>query len=220
MNAYPGIDYAGPCSMVNRDKDTGIRYGIIPVGALNDYALESFEPDYGTPHCPKCGNDVITIPCHTESDPTGAGKWVSVIQDIPVAYEDYETARHECADYACEACEYLFGSESAYGENPIGNTLDNGEYQGNLDDSNDVWIFKSPYYTRAQFCSPCAPGAGYLANPCEAGPKTYCLGHDWFDGGQAPYPVYHVDTGELVPAPENEGTTFSEEDKILNGSQS
>ncbi len=191
---YPGIDYAGPFSTVNRNPEMGIRYGIIPLGALNEYALESFESDYGSAHCPKCGNDAITIPSHTEQH----GNGVTCIQDTPAAYENYETARHGCIDYACEACEYLFGSESAFSDEPIGNTLDDGEYQGNLDSYNDVWIFKSPYYTHAQFCSPCAPGAGYLANPCEDGPKTYCLGHDWFDDRRAPYPVYLVTDGTLV----------------------
>lgn len=30
---------------------------------------------------------------------------------------------------------------------------------------NDAFIIKSPYYTYAQFCSPCVPGAGNLDNP-------------------------------------------------------
>ena len=29
----------------------------------------------------------------------------------------------------------------------------------------DAWIIKSPFFTHCEFCSPCAPGAGYLANP-------------------------------------------------------
>jgi hypothetical protein len=65
-------------------------------------------------------------------------------------------------------------------------------------DDVDIWVFKSPYYSLSQYCSPCAPGAGYLLNPCAGGIRTYCLGHDWFEAGQAPYPVYRVDTGELV----------------------
>ncbi len=203
MSNYPGIDYAGPVSQVNHDKDTGIRYGIIPLHALNEYVLESFEPDYGTPHCPKCGNPALD----------------SGHDDIPPTDEREDWDYHG-NDFACLDCKYTFWSDQAYGEEPIGNTLDDGTYQGNLDNSNDVWLFKSPYYTHAQFCSPCAPGAGYLANPCEDGPKTYCFGHDWFDGDRAPYPVYLVDTGELVPAPKDQGTDFPEVDKILNGAQS
>jgi hypothetical protein len=33
---------------------------------------------------------------------------------------------------------------------------------------------------------------------CQRGVRTYCLGHDWFEDGKAPYPVYRVDNGELV----------------------
>jgi hypothetical protein len=33
--------------------------------------------------------------------------------------------------------------------------------------------------------------------------KGYCFGHDWFEGGKAPYPVFSVKTGELV-LPEKE----------------
>ena len=71
-------------------------------------------------------------------------------------------------------------------------------YQASLDSYNDVILVKSPYYTNAQFCSPCVPGAGHLDNPCPTGPKTYCFGHDWFDNKIAPYPVFDVKTGQEV----------------------
>lgn len=62
----------------------------------------------------------------------------------------------------------------------------------------DIFIIRSPYYTKAAFCSPCAPGACYLTNPCDDGEKAYCFGHDWFDEGKAPYPVYDVKTNEMI----------------------
>lgn len=62
----------------------------------------------------------------------------------------------------------------------------------------DLMVLKSPYYTFAQFCSPCVPGAGNLDNPMDDGVKCYALGHDWFEDGEAPYPLYRVDTGERV----------------------
>lgn len=67
------------------------------------------------------------------------------------------------------------------------------------DEAEGDFILKSPYYTYAQFCSPCAPGAGYLPSPLKdrpAGNKTYCLGHDWFEDGTAPYRVYSVKTNK------------------------
>jgi len=48
----------------------------------------------------------------------------------------------------------------------------------------DIFVIESPFVTYAQFCSPCAPGACYLASPLEShveGNQCYCLGPDWFD---------------------------------------
>ena len=49
----------------------------------------------------------------------------------------------------------------------------------------DLFVIKSPYYTFAQFCSPCAPGACYLPNHITPekpiNNKCYCLGAEWFD---------------------------------------
>ena len=61
-------------------------------------------------------------------------------------------------------------------------------------------ILKSDYYTHAQFCSPCVPGAGNLDSPCDSGEKAYCLGHDWFEDGIAPYPVYRVSDNARIEA--------------------
>ena len=67
-------------------------------------------------------------------------------------------------------------------------------------DDPDIFVLESKYYTWSQYCSPCAPGAGYLMSYTdpEVGVKTYCFGHDWFESGKAPYPVYDVETNELV----------------------
>jgi len=74
-------------------------------------------------------------------------------------------------------------------------------YQAECGESGDIIILKSKYYTFAQFCSPCYPGAGnlpiYLSGEPEAN-KTYCFHHNMFETGIAPYPVYSVETGEVV----------------------
>jgi len=62
----------------------------------------------------------------------------------------------------------------------------------------DVMVLKSPYYTFTMFCSPSVPGTGDLNNPVEGGVKTYCLGNDWFEDSEAPYPIYSVETGLIV----------------------
>jgi hypothetical protein len=69
-------------------------------------------------------------------------------------------------------------------------------------DDPDIFVCKSPYYTYCAFCSPCAPGAGYLLDKRNelTGIKTYCFGHDWFEDEKAPYPVFSVETDELISA--------------------
>ena len=79
--------------------------------------------------------------------------------------------------------------------------LDDGEYTAESDNYGDIFITKSPYYTFAQFCSPCAPGACHLENPLsepDDDNKCYCFGHDWFKDGRAPYTVYDVKTNLVV----------------------
>lgn len=184
-----GIDYGMGDS--NIDKATGVRFGVINLNSepVSEWAWESFEADYGNPTCGHCGNEL----------------------------DEYDSEKHceyddqDGFDYACETCERTIDSQDAYGEEPIGWVLDDGEYQATASADGDCFILKSPYFTHAQFCSPCAPGAGHLAHPCDDGPRTYCFGHDWFRGRVAPYAVYRVDNGQRVypnvsanPAPAQE----------------
>lgn len=77
---------------------------------------------------------------------------------------------------------------------------ENGFHAEQIDET-DIFITKSKYYTLCGYCSPCAPGAGYLTS--EGDIKAYCFGHDWFEDGRAPYKVYSVETGEeVLPVPE------------------
>lgn len=184
---YSGIDYG--FGRTNIDTKTGIRYGVIHHHEVLQAWANSSEADYGPPHCPKCGNQA--------DEPSAFGESFEGECD-----DDYTHEKYECDDYVCVDCKHFFGSESAFGDEPLGFYVDDGEYQAHQSgDDCDIMVFKSPYFTRAQFCSPCAPGAGHLGNPCPTGPKTYCFGHDWFDEGQAPYPIYDVATGELIPPP-------------------
>ena len=69
--------------------------------------------------------------------------------------------------------------------------LEDKEYIAEQDSyDNDIWVFKSPWVTRADFCSPCAPGAGYLGSCPEIGDGdgdlagncwAYALGPEFFD---------------------------------------
>lgn len=180
----PGIDYG--LGMLNIDRETGIRYGIISQNDILQAWADSSEPNYGDPHCPHCGN-----PARDAHEDCGDDA-------LAAAQEDYTCDAFSFGDYACDSCKRLFGGQDAFGDEPLSFVLDDGEYLAESDAYGDIFILKAPFYTHAQFCSPCAPGAGHLGNPCADGPRTYCFGHDWFDDGAAPYPVYRVADGVLV----------------------
>lgn len=98
----------------------------------------------------------------------------------------FEQGDDDCQDNSCDAVSYC---------------VNDGEYCAESDDYGDIFVLKAPYYTFAQFCSPCAPGACYLENPLsepDNNNKCYCFGHDWFDEGRAPYTVYDIKTGRIV----------------------
>lgn len=175
MSDKIGIDYGH--GKTNIDPKNGIRYGIINMNSLSEWAWDYFEADYGPPTCRKCGNKLLEYDGEK--------------------HEDYPEIRG-CSDFACETCEMVVDSQDAYRDEPIGHYLDDGEYKAFVDSYNDVMIVQSPYYTHAQFCSPCVPGAGHLEHPVEGGPKTYCFDKTWFKDEISPYPVYSVETGLLV----------------------
>jgi hypothetical protein len=172
-----GIDYSLGRSNVNLE--TGIHYGVISQNSISQAWCDSAEPDYGDATCPVCECETLT----------------------------YNSAKHEtfkqfdsrgCADYACEYCETSFDSQDCFSEEANGWNYEGDGYV--LTDCLDsaVFVISSPFYTFTQFCSPCVPGAGNLDSPDEDGIKTYCVGHDWFEDGEAPYAVFSVATNELV----------------------
>lgn len=95
----------------------------------------------------------------------------------------------------CPGCGADLTNEFDFVE-PIGFSYEDDGYHAFSDDIGDIFLVLSPYYTLSQLCSPCAPGAGYLINPGDH--KAYCFGHDWFEGGRAPHPVYSVETDVVV----------------------
>lgn len=179
-----GIDYGLGRTNISK---SGIRYGVIPQNEVLQAWADSSEPNYGDPNCPKCGNEAID--------------YSTARQTLRDDIDSWDHAKHECADYACLSCKYVFGSESAYGDEPRAWTYESEGYSASQGQDGDIFILDSPYFTYAQFCSPCAPGACYLLNPLETrddNNRAFCFGHDWFEDGRAPYPVYSVKTGQLV----------------------
>ena len=183
-----GIDYSGVGATCNRNPDTGIRYGIIPQNDILQAWADSSEPDYGEPHCPMCGNAAV--------------EYSACAEDTDDVTTTYARNAGSCDDYACDDCRHVWDSSEVYGDEPLGFTLDDGTYKAFSDSSDDVWITDSPYYTRAQFCSPCAPGACYLSNPCADGERAYCFGADLFDDNNpCPYPIYNVSDDVCIYTP-------------------
>lgn len=173
---YPGIDYSGGHS--NYDTENGIHFGVISPHEVLQVWADSSEPEYGDPHCPNCGDQ-----CSKFKDGLDA---------------------KEADKLVCLSCEALLDDDDIQYEEPIGYILDDGEYKASCGEDRDIFILKSPYYTKAQFCSPCAPGAGYLLSPCEDGPRTYCFDHEWFEDDVAPYPVYKVSDDSIVLSPKHQ----------------
>lgn len=172
LTDYAGINYA-PGQITNMDPETGVRYGVIPHGHVGTAWYEDSEPHYGEPVCPECGNNVVEY------------------EDKYVAYEVEPISGW---DYACENCEIIVDAQDAYPDEPLSFCYDRDGYRAEQIDEVDIFISKSPYYTYAQFCSPCAPGACYLPSPLDhknPNNRCYCFGPEWFDDEKAPYPVYY-----------------------------
>jgi predicted nucleic-acid-binding Zn-ribbon protein len=179
-----GLDYSRFSSTVNRNAETGIRYGVISTHSLGEGFYDSQEMDYGDPTCPKCGNTAID----------------SGDDRIP-ATDDREDWDYKGNDYACIDCKSTFWSDACYSDEPLGWHIDDGDYKVVDCLDSDAMVIESPYFTYAAFCSQCLPGACSLDSPIEPdnlSAKCYCFGHEWFDGGVAPYTVYSVETGEVV----------------------
>jgi len=172
-----GINWAGSHS-VNVDTTTDIRYGVIPHNAVGSAWYDSSEAQYGEPDlydcvCPDCG--------------------ATMESENPIAWGDTLHCE-ECGEFELEFSDCM---------EPTSFTYDSEGYECEQIGEVDIFISKSPYYTHARYCSPCAPGACYLLSPCDTdGPKAYCFGHDWFDSYRpCPYPVYRVSDNALVYSP-------------------
>jgi len=151
----------------NIDPETGIRFGVLPT---NHPSLTEWLWE-------------SLEPCYSPSCPECG-------ESLDDGWDD--------DGRACPSCGHDIEDGEEYPETPDYYALDDQcEESGFVSEDGELWILKSPYYTRARFCSPCAPGAGYLAEPDPDGVRTYCLGPDWYDG-KPPYPIWRVGTDERI----------------------
>jgi hypothetical protein len=104
----------------------------------------------------------------------------------------------------CESCHAVIPEGDQFPLEPTQFVYEEeGYFLSQSADDHDIFVCKAPYYTLTQPCSACAPNAGYLPQASLKGSlRAFCLGHDFFESGQAPYPVFLVETGEEVkPTP-------------------
>ena len=185
---HAGIDYG--LGKSNIDQSTGIRYGVIPSRAIDQYSLEEL-CDLGTD---------TDYEDYRKSVRDAIDEALSSALDCYIARQKSIQAIVDAA--VDEAEEHLGDNYEQTGDNQRFTYEGEGIKLEHHSDG-DLFITASPFYTHAQFCSPCAPGAGYLLNPCPDGPKTYCLPPSFFEGDLPPYPVYKVSNGSLVHAGKN-----------------
>lgn len=232
--SYDGIDYG--MGTTNIDRETGIRYGVISLRYVLQAWADSSEPDYGDPHCPKCGNDAEDLTaddvyfcreceylfdsseaypdeCECPHCPKCGNNAGDLTADDAPDLNDMTVEEWECdgTDYFCRECEYLFGANEAYPDECECFRYDDTDYHCWQDSYGDIFVMRSPYYTRGRFCSPCAPGAVSLGT--DGGIKAYCFGEEWFDDDfPCNYPIFDVATDHLVYWPDGyfDGILFPE----------
>ena len=118
---------------------------------------------------------------------TGIRYGVISVNSVDYFWEDAEAIYPEYAD-----------DDMDYDVECIGWKIEDKDFFAHCgNDGFGIFVERSAYYTYCVYCSPCAPGAGDLNNFSAHGVKTYCFGHDFFANG-APYPVYSVETDELI----------------------
>lgn len=169
---YSGLDYGH--GQTNVDKENGIRYGVISANTPFNCSEEFYEHAEDLSYKAAVEEQKAKIKAFLSDELYVRDRLIdSMVSDVWDAVEQYFNDNYDTCDNPSRRYE-----KDGY---IIETCLDN-----------DLIVIKSPYYTHAQFCSPCVPGAGNLDSPCVDGPKTYCLGPDWFEDATAPYPVYTV----------------------------
>jgi hypothetical protein len=175
METYSGIDYGR--GQTNIDIRTGIRYGVINSNELGEFAWSEIQAN---------GVDVDYENAREELLSSLAHAVKSVLEDYSTHFDAKEIAEEIVdnldIDYQNTGdCARYHYKEGCQGE--MGVVFD-------VASDGDIFVTDSKFYALCSFCSPCAPGAGYLLTPGSI--KTYCLGPDWFDKGAMPYKCFRV----------------------------
>lgn len=187
---YPGINYAGIGSTTNMDAETGIRYGVI---SQNSVHPESVDDIYFGPHSRDLAWEAGVeeakqqiMRCYEEDlyeDKKGelkkvlknyvSGRFIEdrlselmdlfseMVSDPPGGKPNLPDVEHVWA-----VVEQDFNDNA--GEHECNPLYEHDGYKITKCLDNDLMILKSPFFTYAQFCSPCVPGACNLDSPLDA----------------------------------------------------
>lgn len=169
--AYSGIDYG--MGQTNIDHETGIRYGVLSGHALASHAWDTIYSE-------------ATDLDYAEAVENAKRELAHAIKSV---LEEY-SANFNATELASDIIDDLdFNLESGGDSRRF--LYDKERETFNVLSDGDVMVTNSEYYTWCAFCSPCAPGAGYLGS--DGNVKTYCLGPQWFNGDNPmPYVCYRV----------------------------
>jgi hypothetical protein len=232
---YAGIDYSGPGSTINRDPETGIRYGVISQHSIQSDVMSDIWGEARDLSYEQAKEELldsimrhVVMPRDSDGE-TRPERWRDVKAELRDLWygEGQEMARNE----ATEEITAVFDSEGKDGREAVWEVISdrfNDRYDGDGHDwlwekdgytlsnclQSDVFVSKSPYFTYAPYCSPCCPGAGNLdsihVESCHEKSgyaKCFCLDGSFFDDGRAPYPMWRVDDGSLVDPGTDESKT-------------
>lgn len=236
MSNYAGIDYSGPGSTVNRDPETGIRYGVISQHSIQPDVMSDIWSEARDLSYEAAKEELLDrimrhcIEPRANDDDARPMRWNDVKAELRDLWygEHREPERNE----ATSEITAIFDSEGKDGREAVWEVIsdrfndryeDNGErswlyekdgYQLSNCLVIDVFVSKSPYFTYAPYCSPCVPGAGNLdsiriesCHEKSGYAKCFCLDGSFFDDGRAPYPMWRVDGGSLVDPGTDESKT-------------
>ena len=192
-----GIDWG--MGVTNIDHGTGIRFGVIGINKVSADALDD-NGEYAGVNYEGWKKEVERILRSGFTDGWGLGVFLRRIEPYAGAEDkDVEwltnaigVARREPGSISMLVEEGLDLYADGYGVEACDELWEMaGEgYDALQVDETDIFVRKSPWVTRAIFCSPCAPGAGSLGSCATAyGPAgelmgdcwAYCLGEEFFD---------------------------------------
>lgn len=156
-----GIDYG--MGLTNIDPKTGIRFGVVHQNKMGDGFFESVASEYFQ-GCPNCG---------TELSDEQRDKLEAKMKTINGRLKG-----------KCPHCNDYISPDDIHGEEPIGQYIKQDGIEASIDSLGDIFITKSPFYTRGTFCSPCAPGAVSIGpdyqTTNENHPRAYCFPDSWY----------------------------------------